>query len=89
MPIWIRAPKGETEHYTGFTRAKLYELAAKGLIRSASIRAPGGTKGVRLFHLRSVLDFVERFEIAPTREAIPAPRSTAFEEKGGQANGPA
>jgi hypothetical protein len=61
-PVWIRSPKGGPEHFTGFTRAKLYELAGDGKIRSVSIRAPGQVKGVRLFHLASILEFIEKCE---------------------------
>ncbi len=62
LPVWIRSPKSGTEHYTGFSRAKLYEMAGDRKIRSVSIREPGQTKGVRLFHLASILDFVARCE---------------------------
>ena len=62
LPVWIRSPKSGPEHYSGFSRAKLYELVGKGYIRSTSIREPGQTKGVRLFHLGSILDFVARCE---------------------------
>ncbi len=64
LPVWIRSPKSGPEHYSGFTRAKLYELAGGGKIRSVSIREPGQVKGVRLFHLGSILDFVARCEMA-------------------------
>ena len=62
FPVWIRCPVSGQEFYTGFTRAKLYELAGRGHIRSVSIREPGHIKGCRLFHLRSILDFVARLE---------------------------
>ncbi|PAW89512.1 MAG: hypothetical protein B9S33_02670 [Pedosphaera sp. Tous-C6FEB] len=62
LPVWIRSPKSGPEHYCGFSRAKLYELAGDGKIRSVSIRQPGQVKGVRLFHLGSILDFVARCE---------------------------
>lgn len=63
--IWLRAPKSGPEHYTGFSRSKLYELAGKGLIRSVSIRQhPGQVKGTRLFHLQSVLDYIASCEVA-------------------------
>jgi len=58
LPIWIRAPKQGHEHYTGFSRSKLYELATTGKIRSVSIREPGAIKGTRLFNLQSVLSFI-------------------------------
>jgi hypothetical protein len=59
LPVWVRSPKTGPEHYTGFSRSKLYELAAKGKIKSRSIREPGQIKGTRLFNLRSILDFIE------------------------------
>jgi hypothetical protein len=59
LPIWIRSPKSGPEHYTGFSRSKLYELATKGRISSRSIREPGQIRGTRLFNLRSILDFIE------------------------------
>jgi hypothetical protein len=59
LPVWVRSPKTGSEHYTGFSRSKLYELAAKGKIKSRSIREPGQIKGTRLFNLRSILDFIE------------------------------
>jgi hypothetical protein len=62
LPVWIRAPKSGTEFYSGFSRSKLYEGANKGYIRSVSIREPGQVKGTRLFHLASILDWVERCE---------------------------
>ena len=63
LPVWVRAPKRGHEFYSGCTRPKLYEWAGKGFIRSVSIREPGKIKGVRLFHLPSILGFIERFEI--------------------------
>ena len=59
LPIWIRSPKSGPEHYTGFGRSKLYELAANGKINSRSIREHSQIKGTRLFNLRSILDFIE------------------------------
>jgi hypothetical protein len=60
LPIWIRAPARGPEYYTGFTRPKLYELAGKGRIRSVAIREPGRIRGCRLFHLQSILDFIDK-----------------------------
>jgi hypothetical protein len=58
LPVWIRSPKTGTEFYSGLSRAKLYELAGAGKIRSVSIREAGQVKGTRLFLLQSVLDFI-------------------------------
>ena len=60
LPVWIRSPKSGTEYFTGASRAKLYEWAGKGYIRSTSIREPGQLKGTRLFLLSSILAFIER-----------------------------
>ena len=49
LPVWIRSPKFGTEFYTGLSRAKLYELASAGKIKSVSIRAAGQVKGTRLW----------------------------------------
>ncbi len=66
LPVWIRSPKQGPEHYSGFTRAKLYQLAGESKIRSVSIREPGQIKGVRLFNLASILDFIARCEADAT-----------------------
>ena len=63
LPVWVRAPKRGHEYYSGCSRAKLYEWATKRFIRSVSIREPGRIKGVRLFHLASILAFIERCEV--------------------------
>jgi hypothetical protein len=62
LPVWIRSPKSGTEFYTGFSRAKLYQLATDGKIRSVSIREPGQVKGTRLFNLQSIFDLIESCE---------------------------
>jgi hypothetical protein len=62
LPVWVRAPIVGVEHYSGFSRAKLYQLTSDGKIRSVSIREPGAVKGTRLFHLQSILDYVAKCE---------------------------
>ena len=62
QPVWIRSPKQGVEFYSGFSRAKLYELAGTGAIRSVSIRERGAIKGTRLFNLSSILTFIEKCE---------------------------
>jgi hypothetical protein len=59
LPIWIRAPSRGPEFHTGFTRPKLYELAANGYIRTCSVRQPGRIRGTRLFHLGSILAYID------------------------------
>ena len=60
LPVWVRAPKSGLEFFSGTSRSKLYEWAGNGYIRSASIRRPGQVRGVRLFHLQSILSFIEQ-----------------------------
>jgi hypothetical protein len=67
-PEWVRPPKNGVEFYSGFSRARLYQGAAEGDFRSVSIRKPGQTKGTRLFHLQSILDFISKCEQAATPE---------------------
>jgi len=55
-------PEVRAEYYTGLSRAKPYEFAGRGVIRSFSVRDPGSIKGSRFFHLQSVLDYLERAE---------------------------
>lgn len=62
LPVWVRAPKSGTEYFTGFSRAKLYELAGDRKIRSVSIRESGAIKGTRLFNLQSILGFIGQCE---------------------------
>jgi hypothetical protein len=69
LPVWIRPPKQGVEFYSGFSRAKLYELAGKGSIRSVSIREINAVKGTRLFNLSSILDFIVRCEQQGTVKA--------------------
>ncbi len=64
LPIWVRSPKSGTEHFCGLSRSKLYEGAQLGHWRSVSIREPGQTKGTRLFHLGSILDYIAKHEAA-------------------------
>lgn len=70
LPVWVRSPKSGPEHYTGFSRSKLYELVAKGKIKSRSIREPGQIKGTRLFDLRSILDFIESCQNENEAESV-------------------
>lgn len=68
LPVWVRAPVSGHEYYTGFSRSKLYAIAAEGSIRSTSIREKGQLKGTRLFHLASILAFIEKNEAGAAKE---------------------
>lgn len=58
------------EHFSGLSRAKLYQLAAEGKIRSISLREEGQIKGCRLFHLQSIFDYFGRIECQAKKEAV-------------------
>lgn len=70
LPVWIRAPRKGNEYFSGFSRSKLYQVAADGKIRSVSIREPGQIKGTRLFELKSILDFIERNAANAEKEVV-------------------
>lgn len=58
-PVWVRAPKdGAVEHYSGLGKGILYALEAEGVIKSACLKRPGAVRGVRLFQLQSILDYI-------------------------------
>ncbi len=60
LPVWVRGPARGLEFFSSTSRAKLYQWAAEGKIHSVSIREPGRIRGCRLFHLQSILDFIEK-----------------------------
>jgi hypothetical protein len=73
-PLWVRAPMRGTEHYSGLSRSKLYQLARAGRIKTASIREAHQLKGTRLFYLPSVLEYIARNEVLPEVKA-PTPEA--------------
>lgn len=84
LPCYIRAPVRGLEFYSSTSRAKLYDLAGKGLIRSFSLREPGQIKGTRLFDLQSVLAYIAKNEVQP----ISCPNTTGGDQQA-EANNPA
>lgn len=59
-PIWVRSPRsGQTEFFSGLSKGKLYQLEQAGVVRTASLRPKGAIRGVKLFHLQSLLDYLE------------------------------
>ena len=56
---WVKAPVRGYCPETGLTRAAFYQLADAGKIKTACIRKPGAIRGNRLFHLGSVLAFLD------------------------------
>lgn len=75
---WARMPKGGS-HVRGLGRSYLYDLDARGEIRTIALRKPGATKGVRLIYLPSLDAFLAR-AAAEQEAAAAAKRNTA---KGG------
>jgi hypothetical protein len=73
-PAWIRSPVVGPCRYCGLTRAYLYLLAGSGKIRTVAIREPGKAKGIRLFSLPSIFEFIEKQ--ADTSNAESAPETT-------------
>ncbi len=69
---WVKAPvKGYCPH-SGLTRPALYDLSAAGKIKTACIRKPGAIRGNRLFHLGSILAFLDvEANATAAREARP------------------
>ena len=64
-PEWIRLPQGGPCPWTGLSRSKLHELILpreqngfKPPVRSVCLAPAGKTKGVRLIHLQSLLDYL-------------------------------
>ncbi len=79
LPVWIRAPKpGEHEHYSGLGRGKLYALDAAGHIKSACLKPPGAVRGVRLFNLRSILEYVDSCATASSHSVPPEHPATSL-----------
>ncbi len=57
---WTRLPNKPGEKIQGFSRAGVYGLINAGLIRTAVIRQPGKTTGIRLIWEQSLVDYIER-----------------------------
>jgi len=64
FPEWLRIPAAV--HQFGLSRAKLYQLAKSGKIRSASLRDVGESKGTRLFEAESIRNYIERCVLSPS-----------------------
>ena len=61
LPVWIRLPKpGSIDPITSLPRSSMWELIERsgGRIRTVSLRKAGATKGTRLIHLQSLLDYL-------------------------------
>ena len=60
---WVRLPK-PGQMLCGMTRSYLYQLCAKGTIRSVTIRRPRSTRGVRLVFRPSIHAFLASLDLA-------------------------
>jgi len=57
---WMRMPNKPGERIQGFSRAGIYRLIDAGKIRTAVIRQPGCTKGIRLIWEASLVAVIEK-----------------------------
>lgn len=62
---WMKAPKRGYCPTTGLTRTALYRLGRRGKIKTASIREPGASRGNRLYHLGSILAYLDQVAVEP------------------------
>jgi hypothetical protein len=56
-PMWLRVPVAVKQ--TGICQAKLYQWIKDGRIRSAHIREPDKTRGIRVIDAESLNEFIE------------------------------
>jgi hypothetical protein len=60
---WVRLPKPKTRcAYSGLSRTTLVELIERREVRSITLRQPGATRGIRLFHLPSLNAYIARLD---------------------------
>jgi hypothetical protein len=62
-PEWVRLPKpGARCTYSGLARTTLLELIERGEFRAITLRQPGATRGIRLFHLPGLFAWLARLD---------------------------
>lgn len=60
LPVWVECPRrGERERYSSLSRDVLYDLSSAGKIKSKSLKLSGQVRGKRLFHLPSILEWID------------------------------
>jgi len=59
-PEWMRLPTRGTDPLFGLSRGHYYLLIGAGLIKTACIRRPGASTGVRLVYVPSVRQYIEK-----------------------------
>jgi predicted DNA-binding transcriptional regulator AlpA len=60
-PVWLRVPTAVQQ--TGICQAKLYQWIKDGRIRSAHIREPNKTRGIRVIDAESLNEFIESMAV--------------------------
>lgn len=61
---WIRLPSpGMRCAITGLSRTTLNEAVERGDIRAITVRQPGATRGIKLLHKQSLLDWLARLDV--------------------------
>jgi hypothetical protein len=58
QPRWLKVPVAVS--YSGLSRAKLYILMAEGLVKSASVRSRGRSRGIRVIDRLSLDEFLTK-----------------------------
>ena len=63
-PFWIRMPRDGNCPITGLSKSKLYSIIGGDdpPVKSVSLKAGNQTRGTRLIHLQSLLDYIASFE---------------------------
>jgi hypothetical protein len=59
---WVRMPPNH-QRLEGLNRGSIYELIAKRLVVSISLRRPGAARGIRLVGLRSLRGYLARLAV--------------------------
>ena len=63
-PVWIRMPRAGNCLITGLSKSKLYSIIGgdNPPVRSVALTEGNQTRGTRLIHLQSLLDYITSFE---------------------------
>lgn len=74
LPVWVRANTRGPEHYSSLRREELQTLARQGRIRWVDVPGNRQRKRVRLFHLGSLIAYLESRENARCRKRSRTPK---------------
>jgi hypothetical protein len=56
---WVRLPSKAGQRLHGISRASLYILKDKGILKTAVVKQPGNLTGIRILWLPSLLSYLE------------------------------